>query len=103
MENTTTKKARRLCDCVRKQVTVKKFIELVCKELKFEINWKGKGLKEVGYINKKKIIKINKKYFRPTEVDNLLGNASYAKKKLNWKPKHNLITLIKDMVSEELK
>jgi len=85
-----------------KQYTVKQFINLVCKQLEIKIKWKGKGLKEIAYDNKGQvIIKIDKSYFRPTEVDSLLGDASKARKTLNWKPKINIRDLIKDMIAHE--
>jgi len=85
-----------------KQYTVKQFINLVCKELEIKIKWKGKGLKEKAYDNKgQAIIKIDKSYFRPTEVDSLLGDASKARRILNWKPKMNISDLIKDMIAHE--
>ena len=62
-----------------------------------------KGFREVG-INKdsnKIIIKVDKEYFRETEVDNLIGDYSKAKKILNWKPKNSLDDLIKDMIDQE--
>ena len=83
------------------QINVKKFVEIVCKQLKLKLKWAGKGIKEVGYINNKKVININKKYFRPTEVENLLGKSKYARRKLNWKPRYDINTLIKDMISKE--
>ena len=85
-----------------KQSTVKEFINLVAKNLKMKITWKGKGLKEVGIWKEKKIIFIDKKYFRPTEVETLLGDASKARKELKWKPKYDLELLVKDMVLTEL-
>ena len=85
-----------------KQYTVKQFINLVCKELEIKIKWKGKGLKEKAYDDTGKvIIKIDKNYFRPTEVDSLLGDASKARRILNWKPKMNVDDLIKDMIAHE--
>jgi len=85
-----------------KQYTVKQFINLVCKELKIKINWKGKGLKEKAYNDKGQvIIKIDRSYFRPTEVDSLLGDASKARRILSWKPKMNVTDLIKDMIAHE--
>ena len=84
-----------------KQYTVKKFIELVCLKLKIDINWKGKGLSETGYWNNKPIIKIDPKYFRPTEVDSLLGSSKKAKKILKWKPKYNIKMLIEEMIDHE--
>ena len=87
-----------------KQYTVKNFVNLTAQELKIKITWKGKGVNEKGFDeNGKCIIQCDPKYYRPTEVNSLLGDASKARKKLNWKPKYNLKALIKDMVKEELK
>ena len=85
-----------------KQISVKKFIDLVCKNLDIKLIWKGRGLKETGYWNKKPIIKIDPKYFRPTEVDSLLGSSQKARKELNWKPSVNLNDLVKEMISFEI-
>ena len=85
-----------------KQYTVKQFINLVCKQLEIKIKWKGKGLKEKAYNDHgKAIIKIDKSYFRPTEVDSLLGDASKARRILSWKPKMSVDDLIKDMITHE--
>ena len=84
-------------------ITIKNFINLVCKNLGIKVTWKGKGLNEKGYDeNKNCIIKVDKRYFRPLEVQNLRGNYSKAKKILNWKPKRNLTQLIKEMIDYEL-
>ena len=85
-----------------KSYSVKQFVNFVCKELKMNIIWKGKGLNEVAYYKKKPIIKIDKKYFRPLEVDHLRGNPKKAKNLLLWKPKNSIQSLIKDMIKEEL-
>mgnify|MGYP001216336207 FL=1 len=85
-----------------KQYTVKYFINLVAKELNMKIYWKGKGLNEKAYDkNNKVIIECIKKYYRPTEVETLLGNAKKAKNKLKWKPKIKLKELVKEMVKED--
>ena len=68
-----------------------------------KIFWSGKGLKEKCYWNDKVIIEIDKKYFRPTEVNSLKGNFSKARKLLNWKPKYSIKNLIKEMIIKELK
>ena len=86
-----------------KQFSVREFINLASKKLDMNIKWKGKGLNEVGYLDGKKIIKIDPNYFRPTEVDNLLGDASKAKKKLKWKPKISFEKLVQEMIDEDLK
>ena len=86
-----------------KQYSVKFFVDLIAKELGMLITWKGKGLNEKGYLNNKIIISIDKKYFRPTEVDSLLGDCRKAKKELKWRPHYDIYSLAKDMVSEEIK
>ena len=86
-----------------KQYTVKHFINLVSEELGIKILWKGKGISEKGYLNNKAIISIDKKYFRPTEVDSLLGDSRKARKELKWKPYYNIYSLVKEMVSEGIK
>ena len=86
-----------------KQYSVKYFVNLVANELKIKIIWKGKGLKEKGYWNNKEIISIDSKYFRPTEVESLLGDAKKARNILGWKPKYNIKSLVEEMVREELK
>ena len=87
-----------------KQYSIKKFIELVAKKLDMKISWKGEGINEKGYDkNGNCIIECSKKYFRPAEVDSLIGDASKAKRKLKWSPKHDIHSLIDDMISFELK
>jgi GDPmannose 4,6-dehydratase len=86
-----------------KQYSVKYFVDLVAKELGITIIWKGKGMNEKGYLNNKAIISIDKKYFRPTEVDSLLGDSSKAMKELKWKPNYDIFSLAKEMVSEEIR
>jgi len=86
-----------------KQYSVRDFINEASKNLDMKINWKGKGLKEVGYINEKKIIMIDPRYFRPTEVETLLGDPSKAKKKLNWSPRTTFEQLVKEMIDEDLR
>ncbi len=85
-----------------KNYTVKEFVNKVCKKLNLKLIWKGKELKEAGFIENRKVIVISKKYFRPLEVDSLKGNSSYARKKLNWSPKYNLDRLIEEMINAEI-
>ncbi|MDA7733964.1 GDP-mannose 4,6-dehydratase [Candidatus Pelagibacter sp.] len=86
-----------------KQYSVKDFINLASKKLDMKIEWSGKGLNEVGSFNNQNIIKIDPRYFRPTEVETLLGDASKAKEKLKWTPKVSFEQLVKEMVEEDLK
>ena len=86
-----------------KQYSVRDFINEVCKNLDMKIEWRGKDLSEAGYLDGKDIIKVDKRYFRPTEVKSLLGDASKAKKKLNWSPKISFKELVKEMTNEDLK
>ena len=87
-----------------KQYSVKNFVDLVLKELDIKYYWRGKGIKTKCYDNKDNcIIECDKAYFRPLEVDTLLGDSSKARKELNWKPKNNIIDLVREMVKFELK
>ena len=87
-----------------KQYSVKYFVNLVAKELNMKITWKGHGIYEKAYDESGKlIIECNKKYYRPAEVDTLVGNPSKAKKLLKWKPKVSIKELAKEMVEEDLK
>jgi len=89
--------------CTGKQYTIKQFINMVAKQLKIPIKWRGKGIKEKAYDNKNNcIIECRKRYFRPAEVDILRGDYSKAKKELKWKPENDINSLIKDMISYEL-
>ena len=84
--------------------TVRDFINEALKVLKIKVVWKGKGVNSKAYNeNGKCIIECSKKYFRPTEVDQLLGDPSKAKKDLNWKPKYNFKKLVKEMIVSDLK
>jgi|688.fasta_scaffold108725_3 GDPmannose 4,6-dehydratase len=84
------------------QYSVREFINLACKEINIDIKWEGTGINEVGIFRNKKIIKVDRKYFRPTEVDSLLGDASKAKKKLGWSPKISFKQLVKEMIEHDM-
>ena len=83
---------------------VKDFIDLTLTYLKFDYKWIGKGLEQRVINNNtgKTLVKINKKFFRPAEVDLLIGNSNKAKKKLKWKPKTSIKKLVKLMVDHDL-
>ena len=87
-----------------KQFTVKQFVNLVLQELKIKYRWRGKGINERCYNeNGNCIVACDKEYFRPLEVDTLLGNSKKARKELKWKPKTSIKTLVKEMVNFDLK
>ena len=92
--------------------TVRQFLEICAKKLKWHnkddespIIWEGEGLNEIGRRADTKdiVVRVDKRYFRPTEVDILVGNADKAFKKLGWKPKINLEELVDEMVEKDLK
>ncbi len=86
-----------------KQYSVKEFVNLSLKELGIKNKWIGNGINTKCYDeNGNCIISCKKEYFRPLEVDTLLGDASKAKKQLNWKPKTNIKKLVKEMIDSEL-
>ncbi len=86
-----------------KQFSVREFVNTAAKNLGINIKWVGKGFNEKGIdrVTGKVIIKVAKKYFRPTEVDNLLGDCSKAKKILKWKPKITFNQLVKEMINSD--
>jgi GDPmannose 4,6-dehydratase len=86
-----------------KQYSIRQFIEEVARNLDMEITWQGSKENEVGLWNGKSIIKVDPKYYRPTEVETLLGDASKAKKQLNWQPKINFKELVAEMIQSDLK
>lgn len=83
--------------------SVRDFVGAACKALSIEIQWKGKGLEEIGVDSKgNTIISINKKFFRPNEVDYLLGDSKKALKDLGWKPEISFGKLVEMMVHSDL-
>ena len=89
-----------------KTTSVREFVNECCKYLNFKLIWTGKGSNEKGYLirnNKKElIIKVDKKYYRPLEIDYLKGDPKKAFKELNYKLKHNLKDLVKDMIDSDI-
>jgi GDPmannose 4,6-dehydratase len=88
-----------------KKISVRRFVELAFAEVGISLEWKGKGVDEKG-INKANgavLVEIDARYFRPTEVDLLVGDASKAFKKFGWKPKYTIEDLVKEMVASDLK
>jgi GDPmannose 4,6-dehydratase len=86
------------------QYSVRDFVNAAAKELGMSITWKGQGIEEKGYdATGKCIVQVDKRYFRPTEVETLLGDPSKAKAKLGWTPKISFEELVSEMVREDLK
>jgi len=88
-----------------KKVSVRKFVEMSFKHVGIELKWEGKGVDEKGInvATGKAVVEIDPKYFRPSEVDLLVGDASKANKQLGWKPKYTVEELCKEMVQSDLK
>ena len=88
-----------------KTYSVRKFVETAGRVLGFNIIWKKKGVNEIGVdkITNKVIVKVNKKYLRPTDVNYLKGDYSKIKRKIGWKPKISFYQLVKEMVNEDYK
>ena len=86
------------------QYSVRDFVSIAAKELGIDVRWVGDGMNEKGFDhNGKCIVSVDPRYFRPTEVENLLGDASKAKNKLGWQPKITFEELVQEMVREDLK
>ena len=88
-----------------KSFTVREFCEIAFKEIDITLEWEGEGINELGKDNKngKVLVQIDKRYFRPTEVDYLEGDASKAKEKLNWEPKISFRNMVSEMVRNDIK
>lgn len=87
------------------QYSVRDFVNAAAKELGIEMRWEGKGVDEKGYnvATGKCIVQVDPRYFRPTEVETLLGDPSKARQKLGWTPKTTFLDLVSEMVREDLK
>ncbi|MDX9745821.1 MAG: GDP-mannose 4,6-dehydratase [Syntrophales bacterium] len=92
------------------QYSVRDFINAAATELEMKIRWEGKGLDEIGYwcsngtaVEDKPIVRIDPRYFRPTEVETLLGDSTKARNKLGWMPKISFQELVAEMAREDFK
>jgi len=85
------------------QHTVREFVEVAAKELGIDIKWQGNGVNEKGRWQDKVIVSVDPRYFRPTEVETLLGDSTKAKERLGWSPKITFKDLVKEMVEADLK
>lgn len=81
--------------------TVREFVELAFLEKGMTISWQGQGVHEVGIVNGRTVVEVSERYFRPSEVDILLGDATKAKTVLGWSPKIKFKQLVKDMVKQD--
>ena len=86
------------------QYSVREFVERAAAELEFQIDWRGKGREEVGVdrATGRTLVRIDPRYFRPAEVDSLLGDASKARARLGWRPEVSFEDLVKEMVATDL-
>lgn len=83
--------------------SVREFIETAFKMKGFDIKWKGEGINEIGYdsITGKELISVNEAYYRPAEVEFLLGDSTKARTELNWKPEYSFEDLVREMVETD--
>lgn len=86
------------------QYSVRHFVTIACEKVGIEIRWEGEGIDEKGYDQEGNcIVAVDPRYYRPTEVDTLLGSPEKAKEKLKWVPKVSFKELVKEMMDEDLK
>lgn len=98
------------CIATGEQHSVREFVEIAARELKMVVKWTGSGLDEIGELflndkskNPQAMIRIDPRYFRPTEVENLLGDPAKAKEKLGWEPETSFHELVTEMIQEDVK
>lgn len=85
------------------QRSVREFVEVAALEIGMKIHWRGEGVEEKGFSPSGKcVVAVDPRYFRPTEVDSLLGDATRARKKLGWSPRTSFAELVSEMVKEDL-
>ncbi len=86
------------------QYSVRQFVEIAAADLGIEVRWEGDGVEEVGYDQQgTAVVRVDPRYFRPTEVETLLGDPTLAHAKLGWKPRVSFAELVREMVREDLK
>jgi GDPmannose 4,6-dehydratase len=85
------------------QYSVRDFVDAAASELGMQIEWQGEGVEEIGVLKGKTVVRVDPRYFRPTEVETLLGDPSKAKTRLGWEPKTSFKELVVEMVREDLK
>jgi GDPmannose 4,6-dehydratase len=97
------KKAEDFVIATGEQYSVRDFVNAAAKEVGLKMSWKGKGVNEKGYAAGKCIVAVDPRYFRPTEVETLLGDAGKARRKLGWTPKVRFPELVAEMMREDLR
>ena len=85
------------------QYSVRDFVNAAAKELGMDLSWEGNGVAEIGMLRDRPVVQVDPRYFRPTEVETLLGDPSKAKAKLGWTPQTSFDDLVAEMVREDLK
>src|SRR5262249_45307214 len=87
------------------QHSVREFVELAAAEIDMKVRWEGSGVDEKGYDRSSNqcIVAVDPRYFRPTEVETLLGDASKARNKLGWTPKTSFEEMVTEMMREDMK
>ncbi|MEJ6788912.1 GDP-mannose 4,6-dehydratase [Brevundimonas sp. BR2-1] len=85
------------------QQSVREFVNLAAARLDMQVEWKGAGIEEKGYLDGRCIVEVDPGYFRPTEVETLLGDASKAQAKLGWRPRISFDALVNEMVDEDFR
>ena len=85
-----------------KQYSVRNFVETAAIKLDMHITWEGSGIDERGFVNGREIVRVDPRYFRPAEVDSLLGDAHKAHTKLGWRPKISFEELVGEMVERDM-
>jgi GDPmannose 4,6-dehydratase len=90
---------------MEEQHSVRDFVNISCKHLEFDIEWSGKGIDEVGIDRNtgRTIVQINPEYYRPTEVETLIGDCTKVKTELGWKPEYTFEKLVEEMCESDLK
>ena len=98
-------KSRGFCHCIRRtQHSVREFVDVAAAEAGISITWQGSGVEEKGFdADGNCIVAVDHRYFRPAEVDTLLGDATKAQQKLGWTPIITLKELVAEMIREDLK
>ena len=86
------------------QHSVREFVDIACKHFGFDIEWSGKGVEEVATIKGtgEILVKVNPEFYRPAEVDSLVGDPTYTKERIGWNPKYSFADLVKEMCDSDL-